>query len=826
MTTVEKPSVAKLVNTLPATGQEVHVSLSNELVVLLSDQLYQSPVKAIEELVINSYDADASNCNVYVPTDLSNNAYIAVFDDGEGMDAEGLVNLWQIGRSNKRHDEIAKLAHRKLIGRFGIGKLATFTLCSHLTYISKKDGGVLAVTTDFSSFENTSIAGNTPITLPIRKIDNWIKFKDEIKDIEDKLGINIGENDNHWTLAILESLKVDKLQKLTPNTMAWILSTAMPLRTDFSLSLNSRKIESSKEKYELMASFNVSGLAEKRLESLKELTGEEWKIRADKLYSKSFPNGISASVIVTKKIMEGNKSDDIARSHGFFIRVRGRLVNTSDPQFADKPWNYGVFSRLRAEIDVDDLDTELKASRENFEDSSLKSMLQHVMREIFNEASTRRAEVLRKENDPGRKMEGQHQMVAPDLIEYPVADAIIDNPPIVGKTEVDGNWRYLGFSETQDSKTIASKLYSTQRTGYKYRYRNDGDLKPLVQFDPESSIFWINSDHKLAKAYNEGQSRYFLEDFATAETMLEVYMREARIDPLVIQDILSRRDLLIKSLTEDHSYSLKHIAESLRNSGNQERELEILLVVAARSLGFIAEHVSNSGKPDGIARLVDYSNGEIKIILEAKSSKDVPKLGAIDFAGLAEHKDREGAQGCLLLAPSYPAIDEDDSAAAYRARQQKISCWTIPLLAQFIEAAEGRQVTTRDLLKIVTTSFAPIDVESAVQGILADHSSDYIQLYRDIIEAFKAYENRMTDVIRNSKMILGQVNLKYPTDMYTLDQFNRALNNLAKASQGGLIFQGENIIFNVSINELERRVAGLTKYPGEPRRVSNFRANE
>ena len=32
---------------------EVRVRLSNELVQLLSDQLYQSPLKAIEELVVN-----------------------------------------------------------------------------------------------------------------------------------------------------------------------------------------------------------------------------------------------------------------------------------------------------------------------------------------------------------------------------------------------------------------------------------------------------------------------------------------------------------------------------------------------------------------------------------------------------------------------------------------------------------------------------------------------------------------------------------------------------------------------------------------------------
>ena len=45
----------------------ISVQISNEIVHLLSDQLYQSPLKAIEELVVNSYDAGAGVCRLYVP---------------------------------------------------------------------------------------------------------------------------------------------------------------------------------------------------------------------------------------------------------------------------------------------------------------------------------------------------------------------------------------------------------------------------------------------------------------------------------------------------------------------------------------------------------------------------------------------------------------------------------------------------------------------------------------------------------------------------------------------------------------------------------------
>ena len=117
--------VADALAELTQVGEPIEVSLSNELVHLLSDQLYQSPLKAIEELVVNAYDADATECRIFVPvlSDRTRN-YIVVFDNGVGMDREGLTDLWQIGRSNKRTEEIERRRKRKQIGKFGIGKLA------------------------------------------------------------------------------------------------------------------------------------------------------------------------------------------------------------------------------------------------------------------------------------------------------------------------------------------------------------------------------------------------------------------------------------------------------------------------------------------------------------------------------------------------------------------------------------------------------------------------------------------------------------------------------------------------------------------------------
>ena len=72
----------------------IEVRLSYRIVELFSEGLYTSPNKAVEELVANSFDAGARRVHVLLSSNLHDqDATIAVFDDGEGMDQEGLKRL-------------------------------------------------------------------------------------------------------------------------------------------------------------------------------------------------------------------------------------------------------------------------------------------------------------------------------------------------------------------------------------------------------------------------------------------------------------------------------------------------------------------------------------------------------------------------------------------------------------------------------------------------------------------------------------------------------------------------------------------------------------
>src|SRR2546429_5320159 len=95
--------------------KDIDVTISFRIINLFSGQLYQSPAKAIEELIANSYDAFATVCQVIIPNNPSKSDRIIVFDDGTSMDVDGFENLWTIAKSNKREHESKR---RLPIGRF------------------------------------------------------------------------------------------------------------------------------------------------------------------------------------------------------------------------------------------------------------------------------------------------------------------------------------------------------------------------------------------------------------------------------------------------------------------------------------------------------------------------------------------------------------------------------------------------------------------------------------------------------------------------------------------------------------------------------------
>ncbi len=222
---------------------DIPVSLSYKIVKLFSEGLYGSPNKAVEELVANSFDAGARHVHVMLSHNLHDQgATIAVIDDGEGMDPEGLTRHWWIGTSNKR--ELSRPPRgRKQIGKFGIGKLATYVLANRLTHISRRAGEYHSTSMDYRAIDRRvgrAVEPQAPVKIALREltkeqaraaVEPWL-------DSTTRGTLSFGKSASRsWTVSIMSALKA-KVHEIKPGLLRWILRSAMPLRPDFNISLN------------------------------------------------------------------------------------------------------------------------------------------------------------------------------------------------------------------------------------------------------------------------------------------------------------------------------------------------------------------------------------------------------------------------------------------------------------------------------------------------------------------------------------------------------------------------------------------------------------
>lgn len=113
------------------------IKLDRKVLKLLGTQLYGDVPSIIAELVANSYDADAMD--VWITMKIKENSVI-IEDNGKGMTAEEINDLFLNIGYNKRTNESVTSLGRQVMGRKGIGKLAAFSLTNTVKVISCKNG--------------------------------------------------------------------------------------------------------------------------------------------------------------------------------------------------------------------------------------------------------------------------------------------------------------------------------------------------------------------------------------------------------------------------------------------------------------------------------------------------------------------------------------------------------------------------------------------------------------------------------------------------------------------------------------------------------------
>jgi Histidine kinase-, DNA gyrase B-, and HSP90-like ATPase len=137
----------------------------------LGIQMYQSPTAALAELISNSWDADAEEVRVTLPSALGEGSTIVIDDNGTGMTfsecQDRYLNVGYARRGNNPAQRSAEKG-RPILGRKGIGKFAGFGIAKiiRVETISKETGEKTVFELDIDqlrSDEYVAEGGNIPV---------------------------------------------------------------------------------------------------------------------------------------------------------------------------------------------------------------------------------------------------------------------------------------------------------------------------------------------------------------------------------------------------------------------------------------------------------------------------------------------------------------------------------------------------------------------------------------------------------------------------------------------------------------------------------------
>lgn len=717
------------------------VLISNRIIQLFSEGLYASPNKAVEELVSNSFDAGAANVHVVLSPNLHDPyATIAVIDDGSGLSKSGFRDHWLIGVSRKRASGYSAPKGRRQIGKFGIGKLATYVLAERLTHISKTSDGYLSASMYYPSVPIGSgeVAATEPVLLELRMLteaearaalDQWLSGNGEAYQALKLFGEGAAKT---WTVAVMSDLK-PLAKELQRGRLKWVLQTAMPIRDDFKLFLDGHPIEPAKLKIEKYGSWILG-------ETLLEIPSpadDEYEPSVNEAapdihrFGLSHPilGRVSGYVELYKDPLDGGKPEQFERSHGFFIYVHGRLVNVDDAGFGidRNKLRHGTFSRTRIVLYVDTLDDELRSSRETVREGTIYNAARNLAHGLFNFARTKH-ERQEQEESPDARLSRRLEDTPRALTRRPLVSlvqAILDGDYHGTYVRIPHNLR-----PDQQKELIAvleGEGDSPRRLIQDLCLSEIGHAEPLAILEPYAARLTINTLHPFVahflSEYENKRLNLPLELLALGEVIQEAHFVQAGLEPAAVHDLLRHRDLLLRHLARAGRKNAILVAQELESAATDKYLLEKALVAAFHSMGFDAVPLGGPDKPDGIAAAdIPARQGQgarsYTVSLEAKSKQ---RIGAkaqnkdIRVSTLARHRDRDErpCDHAVVVAPDFAGDDNDEAAMVTEIRKDNeqtgktITPIRIRDLARLVRLVPLKRVGLDRLRELFQTCLAP-----------------------------------------------------------------------------------------------------------------------
>jgi len=833
----------------------IDVKISHRIIQLFSEGLYSSSHKAIEELVSNAFDAGAHNVHVVLSPDLyDENASIVVIDDGEGMDVTGLKQHWIIGHSSRRKPNSTH--GRKPIGKFGIGKLATYVLATRLTHICKSQGKFFATTMDYSILEqrrkienqkDEGVFNEETIQLPLRELTEdeakrtlhpWITGT---KPAYQALRLFEDDACDSWTVAIMSGL-TEMGKKVQRGRLKWILRTAMPLRDDFTLYLDGELVEPAQINLPIIRRWVIG----KDITTLSKpcprgfTATEEEAVSPDSIQRYGLSHEelgrITGYVELYEDELVGRKSEEIGRSNGFFVYVRGRMINTEDPGFGIERnlLRHGTFSRLRVIVHIDSLDEELRSSRETLRQGERFSLAKNFLHAVFNLARNKLVEH-EKSQSPGALIAARVSSAPGSMTRKPLL--ALAQMAMAGKivplyTRIPSDLR--GAQRDRFLEDLNNRADSDEGLLQTSEIVALSSKEGIAVYDIESGKLLINTSHPFVACFQEEftniKTSLPLEMFALSEILTEAHLYHLGLEESRVRDILSRRDELLRQLVRSSGKRNVHmISLALQDAKDDSDKLEEEMRAAFEAIGFAnVIRLGGRGKPDGIAEAhlpatEDGKPQRYKVGLEAKSGKQVTarRLGV---SAIARHMKEYKCDHHLVIGNGFDTGAGDDCATVkeIKAEQAKtgktITLMHIDDLARLVRLVPPKRVGLSKLHELFQTCITPEDSKRWIDSIANTTPENWP--YKEILDTiWKLANMRPDEAVEYAAVCTELMHCDPPINISKNDLIEccKAMQVMAK----GVVFSREATV------EIDRRPdliledirTAIGEYPEEERKT-------
>ena len=750
--------------------KEYSIEIGPRFLELFSLNLYRSPNKAFEELIANSWDAEATAVYISISEDLkSDAASIWVLDNGISMDLDGIQTLWKIASGHKRTLENPK---RPQIGKFGIGKLATYILASEITYICKSEDGVIrTVPLNYRDIEGLQEGLHSEkVPVPVREItesqlDLILKTVPNGQEVLDLIASGVPfknspfvENEYHhpepvaieppgtWTLALLTSLR-ETGHAIQRGRLRQMLRSALPLSSQVSIVLNDELLESKKVDTEpqvtwvLGKDLGLSAIVVEDPDDPTESTTAAIEEYADEAFPYITIQGIEGRIhgqfSLYKSRISGGKSQELGTSNGFFVNVLGRVINQEQVDFGLENLNHSAWAQFRATVRADGLDKDLGVERNGLRDSSQVRIFKQFLMAAFNKArnalkDARMAEWPRA----GDILDGSWQSIPMKPLAEIVSERLSTGKGLPGSIHSGGVQDLEGLRKEWDEtvKTNPGALISTVRSD------SFGDQIPFSRYELQTREVLVNESHPyFVERSRTLEERQIIQEFALTDFLTELYLIGNNVDPVALDEGRAFRDEFLRLLAQLNRRTGGQIAQMLLEATDRKVALEEIVGEALDYIGFNITPIGGNGEPEGIAQAPLSLDREIglqpyKISYDAKSTSKPNGHVSNKEVGpgrLARHRRNHEADYTLVIAPDF-----ESGALQEECKESKVTPMRAEDLGQLLihTAMSG----TVDFVKFTSLFelYDPDHVHSWVKAYIAEEDSERHLSLGDLLWAF------------------------------------------------------------------------------------------